>query len=446
MAQTIVPSPPFALSRTLEPNEKLGRLVVASLGVVGALLIGFGGWAAATNIGSAVIASGTVVVDSNIKKVQHPTGGVVGEIRVKEGDTVSAGEVVVRLDETITRSNLLVITKQLDQISIRQARLKAEREDVPFTVPPDLERRLGEPEVKDMVQDERSLHQNRRSSREGQKSQLKERIIQLREEVKGLGGQQKAKEKEIELVKLELQGQKELWDKKLMAVTKYTATQREAARLEGELGAIISRIAQSKGKIAETELQMIQIDQDLRSEVSKELREIQAKDAELSERRVAAVDQLKRIDIRAPQSGVVHQLSVHTIGGTVSPNDVMMVIVPGNDILVIDARIAPQDIDHVKNAKVARIRFIAFNQRTTPEIDAVLQRVSADVTRDANGNVPPFYTARISLPPEALKQLGELKLVPGMPAEVQIKTGDRTALSYFVKPIQDQWERTFREQ
>ena len=443
MAMTQTAGPAHA---SREPVEALGRLLFAGAGIVVALIFGFGGWAAATNIGGAVIASGTVVVDSNSKKVQHPTGGVVGEIKVKDGDVVREGDLLVRLDETVTRANLAVITKQLDQLAIRQARLRAERDNAVFDIPPSLLRRLDEPEVAEMVHDEGALFQNRKTSREGQKSQLKERVEQLREEVKGLVGQQKAKDKEIQLVKIELAGQTELWDKKLMALTKYTATQREAARLDGELGAIVSRIAQTRGKIVETDMQILQVDQELRTEVSKDLREVQGKESELVERKVAAEDQLKRIDIRAPQTGVVHQLAVHTVGGVISASDVMMVIVPGNDTLVIDARIAPQDIDHVKAARIAHIRFSAFNQRTTPEFDGVVQRVSADTTRDAGQNNIPYFVARITLPEAEMAKLGNLKLVPGMPAEVQIKTGDRTALSYFVKPLQDQWARTFREQ
>ena len=428
-----------------EPVEALGRLLMAGVGIMAALVLGFGGWALMTNIGGAVLASGTVVVDSNIKKVQHPTGGVVGEIRVKDGDIVKEGDLIVRLDETVTRANLLVITKQLDQLAIRQARLRAERDNTVFDIPPFLLKRLDEPEVAEMVNDEGTLFQSRKIGREGQKSQLKERILQLREEITGLIGQQKAKAKEIELVKIELGGQQELWDKKLINVTKYTATQREVARLDGELGAIVSRIAQTRGRIVETELQITQIDQDLRTEVSKDLREAQGKESELVERKVAAEDQLKRIDIRAPQSGIVHQLQVHTVGGVISASDVIMVIVPGNDDLVIDARIAPQDIDNVKAAKAAHIRFSAFNQRTTPEFDGIVQRVSADLTRDPGQGAPPYYIARITQPAAELAKLGDLKLVPGMPAEVQINTGERTAMSYFVKPITDQWSRTFRE-
>ncbi len=429
-----------------EPVEALGRLLFAGAAIVAALLFGFGGWAAGTNIDGAVIAAGTVVVDSNSKKVQHPTGGVVGEIKVKDGDVVREGDLLVRLDETVTRANLAVITKQLDQLLIRQTRLRAERDNAILDIPPSLLRRLSDPQIAEMVDDERALFQNRKTSREGQKSQLKERVEQLREEVKGLTGQQQAKAKEIQLVKIELAGQTELWEKQLISVTKFTATQREAARLEGELGAIVSRIAQTRGKMVETEMQILQIDQELRTEVSKDLREVQGKESELVERKVAAEDQLKRIDIRAPQTGVVHQLTVHTVGGVISASDVMMVIVPGNDTLVIDARIAPQDIDHVKAARIAHIRFSAFNQRTTPEFDGIVQRVSADTTRDAGQNNIPYFVARITLPESEMKKLGAMKLVPGMPAEVQIKTGDRTALSYFVKPIQDQWARTFREQ
>src|SRR5262245_43195466 len=321
------------------------------VGIAAVILLvgGLGGWAASTTLAGAVLAQGTVVVDSNVRKVQHLAGGIVGEIHVRDGDTVNAGDVIVRLDETITRANLAVITKQLDEFAVRGARLKAERDGRDsVAVPSSLVSRQAEPELLEILAGEHTLFESRKTARAGQKAQLGERIAQLKEEIGGLTAQQRAKAKELELVRTELAAQEQLWVKNLTSIAKYTATQREATRLDGELAQLISAAARAKGKIAETELQIIQLDQDLKSEVIKDMREIQAKEAELNERRVAAEDQLKRVDIRAPQTGIVHQLSVHTIGGVITAGEPIMLIVPSEDALVIEAKIAPQDIDQVR--------------------------------------------------------------------------------------------------
>ena len=409
------------------PPDSVAGLMAGGLAMAVLLVGGVGGWSATTELAGAVLANGTVVVDSNVKKVQHPTGGIVGEIRVRDGDRVKTGDLLIRLDETVTRANLAVITKQLDELAMRQARLKAERDAAPrIDVPVVLAPRLGDPAVAEIVTGERTLFDSRRIARNGQRSQLRERVLQLTEEIGGLTSQVQAKAREVELIRTELAGQRVLWDKNLLPITKYTQTQREATRVDGERAQLVASIAQAKGKIAETELQIIQIDQDVRTEVIKDLREAQGKDAELQERRVAAEDQLKRIEIRAPQDGVVHQLAAHTVGGVINQSEPVMLIVPEGDRLVIEARIAPQDIDHVRAGLPAFIRFTAFNQRTTPEFHAVVQRVSADLTREPQQNLA-YFVARLVLPDSEVARLGNRQLVPGMPADVQIKTAERTA-------------------
>ena len=236
---------------------------------------------------------------------------------------------------------------------------------------------------------------------------------------------------------------RDLWRKNLVQIQRVTALERDAARLEGERGQLIAATAQSKGKISEIELQIIQIDQDLRSEVAKELREVQAKIAELVERKVAAEDQLKRIDIRAPQDGLVHQLAVHTVGGVITPGEAMMLIVPEADNLTVEAKLNPQDIDQVQPGQKAVLRFSTFNQRTTPELNGTVIRVSADLTTDQRSGVS-YYTVRISIPEAEVARLGGLKLLPGMPLEAFIQTGERTVLSYLMKPMTDQIARAFR--
>jgi HlyD family secretion protein len=436
---------PMPAAQFLPADEGLRMRVTIGLMTVALLVVGVGGWMAMAQISGAVVAGGLIVVDSNVKKVQHLAGGIAGEIRVRDGDTVNAGDLVLRLDETITRANLQVITKQIDELAVRQARLKAERDgSETMQIPRALIGRQDEREVDEMLAGERTLFESRRIGRAGQKAQLRERIAQLNEEIAGLTAQQQAKATELELVKTELASQHQLWAKNLIAITKYTAMQREAARLAGERAHLIAAAAQAKGKIAETELQVIQLDQDLRTEVIKDMRDIQAKEAELYERRVAAEDQLKRIDIRAPQAGIVHQLAVHTVGGVVMAGEPIMLIVPGGDALVIEAKVAPQDIDQVKLSQPAVVRFPAFNQRTTPEFNGVVSRISADISREPQTNQA-YYVVRITLPDKEMERLGQLKVIPGMPAEVHIRTTDRTALSYLVKPVTDQFARAFKE-
>jgi len=414
---------------------------------VAVLLVGsVGGWAGTTDIAGAVIAPGALVVDSNVRKVQHPTGGVIGEILVRDGDRVKAGDIMVRLDATITRANLAIVTKGLDELLARKARLEAERDDrdgVEF--PLALLARAVDPDVAHIMTGERKLFDLRRAARTGQKSQLRQRIVQLGQEVEGLTAQAAAKAQEIVLIQKELKGARELWDKNLMPITKLTQLEREATRLEGDRAQLIATGAQAKGKIIETELQIVQVDRDLASEVAKEMRDADAKIAELLERKVAAEDQLKRIDIRAPIDGVVHQSTAHTVGGVItSSGEPIMLIVPESDKLIVEAKVAPQDIDQHHVGQSAVLRFMAFNQRTTPEIDGVLSRISADaVTDQRTGGT--YYTIRIALAAKEIAQLGEVKLVPGMPVEAFVRTGERKVISYLMKPLTDQFARAFRE-
>jgi HlyD family secretion protein len=425
--------------RTLR-NHLIGGTVIALV-----LTVGIGGWAATTELSGAITASGSVVVDSNVKKVQHLTGGVVGELLVREGDRVRIGDTLVRLDETVLRAGLAIFTKGLDEMRARKARLASERDGVErIVVPPELIDALPSPEFASALDSERKLFDLRRAARQGQKSQLRQRIAQLDDEVRGYAALQQAKAEEIELIQRELTGVRILWQKNLIQMSRLTVLEREAARLKGELAQSRASSAQVRGKISEIELQIIQIDQDLSSEVAKELREIDGKIGEFIERKVTAEDQLKRVDIRAPQNGVVHQLSVHTVGGVVSPADPVMLIVPEADLLTVEAKISPQDIDQLYVGQAASLRFSAFNQRTTPEIQGAISRISADVTSDQRTGQN-FYTARVSITPEELARLGSVKLLPGMPAEIFAKTYDRSVLSYFAKPLSDQIVRAFRE-
>lgn len=415
------------------------------LALVIVLIGGVGGWAATTDISGAVVSSGSVVVDSNVKKVQHPTGGVVGELRVRDGDRVSTGDLLLKLDETVTRANLAIITRNLNELTARKARLEAERDGAAsIKFPPPLLEAADQAEVALIMAGERSLFELRRQSRQGQTEQLRQRIAQLREEMRGQTAQEEAKAKEIEFINRELEGARDLYKKNLMPITKMTQLEREATRLYGERGQIVAARAQSSGRIAEIELQILQIGRDLASEVSRDMREAEGKIGEFVERKVAAEDQLRRIDIRAPQSGTVHQMSVHTVGGVISAGDPIMLIVPETDELTVEAKVLPNEIDQVRLGQPALLRFTNFNQRTTPEIFGTLKRISADTSVDQRSGIP-YYTVRIALAPEEIARLGDVKLVPGMPVEVFVQTGERKVISYLVKPLWDQMARAFKE-
>ncbi len=428
-------------------RSSIRRHVVAGLALCVMLTLGLAGWAATTAISGAIIAPGTLVVQTNVKKVQHPTGGIVGEVRVRDGDRVQAGDVLVRLDDTVTRANLAIVTKNLDELHARQARLEAERDGLEAVVfPEELTGRTGDRQAAKVMHGEHKLFEVRRGARLGQKEQFRKRIDQLREQLNGLEQQQMAKAREFTLIQRELEGANRLWSQKLMPITKLTALQREATRIEGERGQLTASLAQTKDKIAETELQIIQVDKELASEVGKDLREAEAKIGELVERRITAQDQLKRIDIRAPYSGLVHQLSVHTVGGIIpTGGEPLMLIVPENDTLAVEAKVAPQDVDQLKPGQSSRVRLSAFNFATTPELPGTVTHVSADTSIDPHSGQS-YYVVRVALEPESLLRLADLKLIPGMPTEVFFPSADRTVLSFLVKPLEDQISRAFREE
>jgi HlyD family secretion protein len=435
------------MTREIKSNIQLSmrRNIRAALALIVFLLGGIAVWAATTQISGAVIASGSVVVDSNAKKVQHPTGGIVTEVLAHDGDHVKAGDLLVRLDPTLTRANLSIVSKDLDQLTVQKARLEAERDgrkDLP--VPTELASRMNDPQVASIIEGERKLFSLRRAARIGQKDQLSKRVDQLREELTGYESQVKAKSLEMQLIEKQLVGARELYAKQLMPITRFTELQRDAARLEGEHGVLIATMAQIKGKISETELQIMQVDRDLNSDIGKEMREADTKIGELIERKVAAEDQLKRIEVRAPGSGVVDQSSVHTVGGVIAPGETIMVIVPDQDSLKVEAKVAPQDIDQMHIGQTVTMRFSGLDQRTTPVINGSLTQISPDITIDPKTEQR-YYTVRVSLDPKEIARLGSIKIVPGMPVEVFMQTGDRSALSYLLKPLDDQLNRAFKE-
>jgi HlyD family secretion protein len=333
----------------------------------------------------------------------------------------------------------------LDQLEIRKARLLAERDNAGrIVLAPEIITRAGKAEVAQTIASEQALFELRLETREGQKAQLGERLTQIADEVTGLTEQRNAKQREIALVEKELIGIRKLWESRIIAIDRLTVLERDAARLKGEVAQLTTSIAQAKGRASEVKLQIHQIDHELRSGVAAELREVESKIAELIERKIAAQDQLQRVDVRSPQEGAVHELVVHTEGGVVAAGEALMYIVPLADRLSIDARILPHEIDQLTPGQGVVIRLSAFNQRITPELAGSLATLSADLTFDQRTGES-FFKARVVLPLEEIGRLKGLTLTAGMPVEVFFPTRSRTILSYLLKPVTDQMLRVFRE-
>jgi HlyD family secretion protein len=426
-------------------EKGLRHLAIYGVSAIALFMGTVGLWATTTELSGAVIASGQFVVDISVKKVQHMSGGVVSEVRVREGSRVREGDLVMRIDDTMLRANLQIVTKQLDEFAARRERLNAERDQLTdIALPEEFKDRMDDPEVVHLFATEKRLFIARRTAREGLKAQLAQRELQLEEEVNGLAAQVDSRNRQLIFIKPELEGVRDLYLKKLVAITRLNALERDAAAIDGQIGQLIAQIAQARGKATELKLQIIQVDEDLRAEVNKDLREIQGRTAELRERKVAADDQLKRTDIRAPGSGYVHQLTVQTVGGVLPPMEAAMLIVPEDEGLQLEVRVQPQDVDQLRIGQPAVVKINAFNQRTTPEIKAKVSRVSADVSRDPQTGAS-YYTARIAIPVSEIERLGDVKILPGMQADVYMQTSSRTLLAYMAKPLKEQFEKAFKE-
>jgi len=403
------------------------------------------GWAAWVPLSGAVVVPGSIVVQSSVKKVQHPQGGIVAAILASNGTKVAAGDELVRLDQIATRANLQVVARQLDEVRLRIARLKAERDDSDEPQwPPESAAELEISERAELLSSERNLFLARARARHSQRDLTKTRLDQLATQVSALESQLKSNDKQADIAGGELKGVEELLRQKLVTLPRATTLQREAAHLDGLKGQFTAQIAEARAKESEVRLQALQSDESFRSEALRDLREAEAKEGELAERYVATRDQMQRTIIRAPSDGIIHELMLHTVGGVIAPGEVLMLVVPENDALSIEARLSADRVDHVRAGQAARVRLSAFDQTTTPELPGRVELVSADIVHDAQSGAS-YYRLRIALSAEALHRVGNLHLVPGMPAEVFLETEGRTMLSYLFKPLTDQLLRAFPE-
>lgn len=435
------------------PQKGAGAVPVESRGaIMGGMLVmlitfgGFGGWAAFAPLSSAVVATGTVKVLSERKTVQHPEGGVVKDIRVRNGERVNAGDVLVRLDDTEANANAQILRAQLDAAEAAMARLRAEQVragDMPLSAR--LEARMDIPAVRETVDSQHLLFKARRATLIGQQNILNERIAQLEEEIKGLEALVTSENEQIAMITTELSDMRELLRRELASRNRVSELEREKSRLNGSRADHRARIAQARRQITEAELQILQSSEEFHQQVVEELRETQTEYFDLAERLAAAEHSLDLMDIRATEDGVVVGRQVATVGQVITPGQTLLEIVPDGDALVVEARVRPQDVDEVREGLEAGVQFSAFSSRDIQRLTGEVSYVSADSLVDERTGEA-FFTARITVPDPELARLGEeARLQPGMPAEVFIKTGERTALAYLIKPIADSVRRAWKE-
>lgn len=419
-----------------------GRVITGSIAAI-LLLAGIGGWAATAKLSGAVISSGTVLVAENVKIIQHPDGGVIQAINVHKGQHVDAGEVLLRLDDVQIRTERSIIMGQLAELSARQARLIAER-DAAREISFPLDFLSTYPDAILILHGEQQLFESTTRNRESQREQLQLQVSQLEEEIGGLQFQATALADELALAREERDRMGALSEKGLIEATRLNSADRELARMLGSQGELTASIARSTARISEINLQILAIDDVAYTEAQRELRTVTANIAELNDRLVAIEDRLDRTLIRAPVSGSVNELAVTTLGGVIGSAERLLTIVPDDADLSIEFRVAINDIDQILPGQEIKLRFSAFDQRTTPEIPAVVSRVSAAATSDPQSGQS-YYVAEASVTGD-LSVLGNRGLIPGMPVEVFVQTQEQVAIAYFVKPFTDQISRAFREE
>ncbi|MET0438733.1 MAG: HlyD family type I secretion periplasmic adaptor subunit [Devosia sp.] len=419
-----------------------GRVITGSVAAI-LLVAGIGGWAATAKLSGAVVSSGTVLVAENVKIIQHPDGGVIQAINVHKGQHVVAGDVLLRLDDVQIRTERSIIKGQLAELVARQARLIAER-DAAREISFPLNFLSTYPDAILILQGEQQLFESTTRNRLSQREQLQLQVSQLEQEIGGLQFQATALADELALAREERDRMGSLSQKGLIETTRLNVADRELARMLGSQGELTASIARSNARISEINLQILAIDDVAYTEAQRELRAVTANIAELNDRLVAVEDRLDRTLIRSPVNGSVNELAVTTLGGVIGSAERLLTIVPDDADLSIEFKVAINDIDQILPGQEVKLRFSAFDQRTTPEIPAVVSRISAAATSDPQSGQS-YYTAEASVTGD-LSVLGDRGLIPGMPVEVFVQTQEQVAIAYFVKPFTDQISRAFREQ
>lgn len=411
---------------------------------LGLLIGGIGVWSVRTQIAGAVIASGMIVVENNRQVVQHAEGGTVGTIAVRDGARVEAGDLLIRLDDTLLKSELAVAELQLVELQARRGRLEAERDDADrIDFQPDLLANSTDIAA-EQIEGQRVLFAARRETLLREVTQIEERIKQTHNQIEGTEAQLNALAIQEELISSELADQESLLERGLVQAQRVSTLRREAARLAGEIGKLTADIAQLKGEIASLDIEKLKLENTRRENAIVELRDIQFRELELIERRRSLLERLSRLEIRAPVSGVVYGSTVFAQNAVIRAAEPLMYVIPQDQPLIISARVEAIHIDQVQVGQPATLRFTAFNQRLTPEVSGRILAVSADVFQDEVTGLNYYRVELAPLESETAK-LENHELLPGMPVEAYLRTADRTPLSYLTKPLTDYFGRAMRE-
>lgn len=437
--------PALAVADTHSGERSMQRSLHRGLLVLGILVFVLGALAIFIPMQGAVIAQGQFMVETRVKHIGHPTGGVIADILVREGDRVKAGQELLRLDDTVSGATATLTGENYDQLLARAARLKAEREGLSRIIfPPELTVRTHNPSVRRLMTEEQRLLALRTGTASSQKQQFVERVRQAEAQISGLQQQLSANREQAALIDKELQATRELWSKGYTTLARLNQVERTAVDLKSQSGAMNANIASTRAQIAEIRGQILTVDSNLRSSSGTELTEVETQLAEMQRNKIAAQDTVNRVSIRAPQSGTVDKLAFSTVGGVIPPGETILDIVPDSDALVVEAQISPRDVDQVHQNQRVLLQMSAFNTRTTPEVEGVVETVSANrITDPRNG--ASYYIVRIRPNPQSLTKAGNLELRAGMPVEAFIQTGERSLMAYITKPLMDQLRRAFRE-
>ncbi len=410
------------------------------------LVGGLGLWSTQTKLAGAVVASGVIEVETNRQVVQHPDGGVVGQIKVRDGDIVEAGALLLQFDGTFLSSELAIVEGQLFELFARKARLNSERIDADVMIVPDTLQNLAldHPEVQNLIDGQNRLFEARLETLQKESEQLDEQIAQIKSQIDGTDAQLISLNRQLELIGEELADQMQLFDQGLAPVSRVKALQREEASLGGDIGRLEADIARLKGQIASIEIEKLRLSASRQEDAITNLRDIQLQEIEMAERRLALKERLSRLEIRAPVAGVIYDSQVFSQQTVIQPGAPMMYIVPQDTPLLIAAKVDSIHVDQIYRGQDVTLRFSAFNQRQTPELSGKVVNLSADaLTDEATGSR--YYRAEILPNQGEVARLDDQALLPGMPVETFIRTDERTPLSYLTKPLTDYFVKAFRE-
>jgi len=423
-------------------SSRLRTRTRRAFALIGLLFFGFFGLGAILKIGGAVVGSGEVIVDSSVRTISHATGGVLTALLVRDGDHVTKGQVLMRLDTSVSKVGSQSASTGLDQLLARRARLQAERDEAPaIRFPPEV---VHGTDPRETMASEQRLFNLRREERRGTLALLGDRIRQYESQIRSFEVQIDATEKQIVLIQPELAGLRKLYARQLVPINRINQMERTAVELQGSKAALESNIAEARAHISETREQMLNVDKSARSDAANALAEVSTQINDQQLRSASAGDTFARSVIRAPQSGMVDRIAFTTLGSAIPAAQPILQIVPDRDRLVVEARVRPQDVDQVRIGQSARVVFSGLERQTTPDIPARLIFVSPDLIQDSHTGQS-YYRIKVQLDAKSMAEAPQIVLKAGMPAEVFVQTGDRSILSFLIKPMLDQLRRAFRE-